>query len=260
MEGEYKLKTYSIRAYNKKELLDGDNKFTKGFTGKQVIHNNHYLHKETGLILQANDDNRYVDCHAEGFIRKPLTPIGIDGIEKIILNADKEGHRAKLILDDYDKEEIDYFEHGLRLVVKPNNETINSYIKRFRENKGDIEGLLRGVTVKDKNLTYVIDCYKSGSFYIQSYKGSYDLTGEDFLIKALNMLGIVSSKEELEYIPMYEMEIEEHPYSKLHLLLSYLDGNIDGLSEEVQDAYYLSREELKTLADKHKEGKVYKRN
>ena len=253
------MKTYSIRLYNKEELLDEVNQFKKQFRKEEIDHNHNYLVNEKGLVVQLNTGYKHIGCHDVGFNKAPLHKMQLEGIKTIIQNATNKGLKFELNLDvDDDEDASDYFGYDLQIKAL-GNDTVEEYIVRLEECYDELRGYLRGVTVRDKKYNYEMDFYLSGASYVQTYRRGDDMERDEILNIHLQLYGLADDVSELQHIEMQEYEIVEHPYSKSHVLLGYLQDNKESFPEEVGESLRLAEGNLQRLADKYKDANTYKR-
>ena len=253
------MKAYSIRLYNKEELLDEVNQFKKQFRKEEIDHNRHYLVNEKGLVVQLNTESKHIGCHDVGFKRVPLHKLQLEGIKTIIQNATNKGLKFELNVDfDDDEDAVYYFGYDLHIMAL-GDDTVEDYIVRLEEHYNELRGILRGITVRDKEYNYEIDFYLSGGSYVQTYGRGEDMEEGEILNIYLQLYGLADDVSELQHIEMEEYEIVEHPYSKLHVLLGYLQDNKESFPEEVGESLRLAEGNLQKLADTYKDANTYKR-
>lgn len=256
--------TYSVRLMNASDVLVGDekgnHKFNKTFSKGEILANKHWILEDIGVVLQLNTEYKYIGCHDNGFDRVKLRPFKKEDMLTIIKNVHDNGLLFELDIDDDDDEDAEYYyEHDLR-VLSLQGGNIEDYLERVSTNYNDIQGILRGVTIRDKEYTYRASCYVSGNFYIETYKrGGKALTGLECLEKVLSWVGYDDLENEPKRIKMTEHEIVKHPYSQLHILMAYLDEVRDTLPEEVVNALELGEDGLLHLAETYKDSNTYKR-
>lgn len=252
------MKSYSVRLYKKEDLLDEVNQFKKQFRKEEIDHNHHYLVNGKGLVVQLNTESKHIGCHDEGFNRVPLYKMQLEGIKTIIQNATNKGLNFELNMDYDEYEDEYYYRHRLN-ILNLGGDTLEGYIVRIEEHYNELQGILRGVTVRDKEYNYEIDFYISGSSYVQTYRRGEGMEVGEILNIYLQLYGLANDDRELQHIEMQEYEIVEHPYSKLYVLLGYLQDNKEGFPEEVGESLRLAEDNLQRLADTYKDANTYKR-
>lgn len=253
------MKAYSIRLYNKEELLDEVNQFTKQFRKEEIDHNHHYLVNGKGLVVQLNTESKHIGCHDVGFKRLPLHKLQLENIKTIIKNASHKGLKFELNIDVDDDEDADYYYRYDLQIMTLGDDKVEEYIVRLEECYEELRGNLRGITVRDKEYNYEIDFYISGASYVQTYRRGEDMEGDEILNIYLQLYGLAEDNSELQHIEMQEYEIVEHPYSKLYVLLEYLQANKESFPEEVGESLRLAEGNLQRLADTHRDANTYKK-
>lgn len=257
-------KEYNLRLLQGKDLVErgenGELRFKSKYKKEEIEHNKHYLIKDKGIIIQINTNYNKIGCHDVGFSRVPLYKLSEDEQLELISNMVNSGANYVFDIDVDDDEDEYYFQYEVGLKQQPGT-TTEEYLENIKEHSDEILGVLKSVSILDREDGYQLNHYTTGSVIYREYsnsEGNGNRTSLQVAVIVGKLNGLFQNENDLEEIQMVEKDIIQHPYSKLHVLLAYLEENREDLPKEVQDALAIGLEDsLQTLSKKFKDSKTY---
>ncbi len=238
---------------------DGLLVFDKQFEKSKIDQYDHYWNKENQKLVQISNDSKLVGIHSPPFNEFRLNPFTEDEMMEILKNLVINRMPFKLLLDvsDYD---LEYFmEYG---ILEQMLLTSQEYINLLEGAKDEFLPVLMGVLLIDnsKKLSYRIEILPSGSISYKEFLNA-DLIPDTDIIKLLfKICGYPELYDAFELVNMVEKPIVPSPYSKLYVLMDYIEAHRDTLPHQVAEAlgYAGLEESLKQLAETNKNKSQYK--
>lgn len=242
---------------------DGMLVFNQRFEQSMLEKYAHYLNKHNHSILQIEQEFPIIGMVYPPFKKVDVKPFTPDELFSIIKNLVQQGTHFNIFLDA-DEEEAEYFkELGVLQVGKSTKEEYLSLIEEYKE---DFLHFVYSIKVRNEVNEYHIDIVTNGWFRYTDFK-QYDnnteftsLTTIDATQMVVKMIGYEGLLQDFEGIRMSEKDIVPSPYSKLYVLMDYIEAHRDTLPHQVAEAlgYADLEANLKQLGENNKNKSQYK--